>query len=1037
MNKMKFRLLTVIFVFFVASISAKKGFNYADSFTNKNNSSLSFTENKGQIHDQNYKARPDVLFGGSDGNLVFHLKKNGISYQLNRIDSWKEVEDKHSFISSKAENKKREIDKSTIYRLDINWLNTNANPTIIKGKTCNGYSNFYLENCPNGAINVQSFEDVTYQSIYKGIDLKWYQKEGHLKYDYVIDAGANYKQIQLEFNGATNLKLNLKGELVISTPLGDIIEQAPLVIQNQKILKAKWLVKNNVVCFDIENIDSNQSFVIDPIVRAWGTYYGDSGDDYYTLSSKTDNSGNVYIAGMTQINTGTIIATIGSYQSTYAGGVFDAFLTKFSTNGVRQWGTYYGGSDSDLGISCTIDSNGNIYLVGQAFSISAIATVGSHQTIGGGVFSDAFLVKFDSNGLRQWGTYYGGAATQDEGKSCCTDAMGNVYLIGNTDSNVGTVISTVGAHQLVYGGLTDAFIVKFNANGVRQWGTYYGGADVDRAEDCVTDSNGNVYMTGNTSSNSGTNIASISSHQPNYGGAISDAFLVKFNANGVRQWGTYYGGLDIDNVIGCSIDNNNNVYFSGYTATTVGNAIATAGSHQSIHAGSSWDAYLVKFNSNGIRQWGTYYGGIGDDISASCSNDIQGNVYISGITDSQTSNVITTSNSYQSAYGGGIYDAYIVKFNTNGIRQWGTYYGDIGSESVADCAVDINNNIYLLGNTSSNSGTIIASAGSHQPIYGGGNCDTYLAKFVDCTTQPSTPIGNNQIICANTSATLTAVSGTAFINWYVSSTSTNVLSTGLSFVTPTLSQGIYTYYAEAFTCLPSANRSAITITVLPSPTISVNSGAICSGNSFTIIPSGANNYSINGGSFIISPTVNSNYTITGTNTLNNCSNLAISSITVNALPTITALSSSSLICSGQSTSLTVNGVTTYTWSTTANSPVIVISPSVTTSYTVNGTDANGCSNLAVITQSVSSCTNLLEISTNQSHFIFVYPNPNNGVFTIETETDTSIEIIDVLGNLIQSKKINAGKNQINLSDKSAGVYFLKTPNQVVKKVVVN
>ena len=77
----------IIFLILLStSIFANKTPNYPKGFSPKTNSSISFTENKGQMHDQNYKSRPDVLFGGSDGNLVFHLKNNGISYQLNTLD---------------------------------------------------------------------------------------------------------------------------------------------------------------------------------------------------------------------------------------------------------------------------------------------------------------------------------------------------------------------------------------------------------------------------------------------------------------------------------------------------------------------------------------------------------------------------------------------------------------------------------------------------------------------------------------------------------------------------------------------------------------------------------------------------------------------------------------------------------------------------------------------------------------------------------------------------------------------------------------
>lgn len=1015
--------LAILFVLQAnAGVTIKaKSANNPNGFAAKSAAGVSFTENKGQVHDQNNKARPDVLFGGTDGNLVFHLKNNGISYQLNRIDVWKEVEDERNKV------KRKQIDKSTIYRLDIEWLNANSNTKVTKGKAVEGFDSYYFENCPNGALNVKSFEEITYQNIYSGIDLKWYQKDGHLKYDYLVAAGANYRNIQLQFSGAKSIKLNSKGELVIATPLGNIIEQAPLVIQNNKTLIAKWVIKSNIVSFEIENLNNTLPFIIDPLVRTWGTYYGGAAyDDGYT--TRTDAAGNVYLSGATTSNTGTIIATSGAHQSIYGGASFDAYLVKFNSNGVRQWGTYYGGSNNEYGYSHCIDPSGNIYLTGSTASSvgTAIATVGSHQQLFGGVGNDdAFLVKFDANGIRQWGTYYGGSGN-DISNSCCTDAAGNVFISGYTSSNTGTVIATAGAHQPVYGGGgNDAFLVKFNTNGVRQWGSYYGGVGNDIGQSCVTDATGNVYLSGSTTSNSGTVIATIGSHQQVYAAGLTDGFLVKFNAIGARQWSTYYGGTGEDNGYNCVIDGAGDIYLSGYTASTSG--IATALSHQSIYGGGSYDAFLVKFNTNGVRQWGTYYGGLGADAGSSCSFDNVASIYFSGGTTSNTGTIIATVGSYQ-ATTGGANDLYLAKFDLAGNRIWGTYYGGAGNESSGNCYADAIGNVYLIGLTQSNTGTIIASAGSHQPLYGGGLYDAFLVKFSDCSI-PSNPTGINQSICTNNTATLSATSGSATINWFATALSTTILGTGTAYITPTLTVGSYTYYAEAFTCVTSATRTAITVTVNALPIVSVNSGSICSGSSFTINPTGASTYSISGGFAIVSPTTNASYNITGTSA-QGCvsSNTAVSSVAVNSLPTITAITNNTLLCTGETTSLTASGASNYLWNTSATTSVIAISPTVTTNYTVNGTDANGCSNSSTITQSVSLCTG---ISATQSidASLNVYPNPSNGLFTITgIEQNENISIYNTLGELIktfQTEKINT---TIDLSDNSNGIYFIKIKN---------
>ncbi|MFO0436750.1 MAG: SBBP repeat-containing protein, partial [Sphingobacteriaceae bacterium] len=367
--------------------------------------SISFTENKGQIVDQNYIARPDVYFGGQSKDLTFHLRNNGISYQLNRVETYKEV------INKRTGEKSKTADQQTIYRIDINWLNANTRSSILKEQVIDGESNYYTASCPdNGALHVRSYKAVTYQNLYTGIDLKWYEKNGELKYDYLCAAGSDYHQIQLQIKGAEELKINSKGELEIKTPLGTIVEKAPLVLQDEKPLKSKWkLIKNadgtENLSFNIQNLNSALPYLIDPVVRLWGTYYGGSGIDYGN-SCTTDTLGNVYMAGATVSNTN--IATAGAHQTTF-GGIFDAYVVKFNSAGVRQWGTYYGGSGDDGGFFCTTDVSGNVYVSGETDSNTNIATAGAHQTAFGGGNYDAYLVKFNSAGVRQWCTYYGGS----------------------------------------------------------------------------------------------------------------------------------------------------------------------------------------------------------------------------------------------------------------------------------------------------------------------------------------------------------------------------------------------------------------------------------------------------------------------------------------------------------------------------------------------------------------------------------------------------------------------------------------------------
>ena len=353
--------------------------------------------------------------------------------------------------------------------------------------------------------------------------------------------------------------------------------------------------------------------------RLWGTYYGGTGDEEIG-SCAVDPSGNVYLAGRTESL--WHIASVNGYQNTLIsiGGSTvrsDAFLVKFNPDGTRLWGTYYGGTNIDRGHSCAVDpADGNVYLAGFTWSSTGIASGGHLDTLSGLV--DAFLVKFDPTGTRLWGTYYGGIKNT-LGRSCAVDLSGNVYLAGDTYSSSGIAS---GGHQNTIGDNTfygEAFLVKFNSAGARQWGTYYGGAMSDFGTCCAADPSGNVYLAGRTQSSTG--IAS-GGYQNTYGGQGyfgGDAFLVKFDPAGTRLWGTYYGGPGDDLGWSCAVDPGGYVYLAGDAGSPSGMAI---GGHQNTSGGNS-DAYLVKFDGGtDLCPGGLVPGTACDDGDANTFNDV-------------------------------------------------------------------------------------------------------------------------------------------------------------------------------------------------------------------------------------------------------------------------------------------------------------------------------------------------------------------------------------------------------------------------------
>lgn len=334
------------------------------------------------------------------------------------------------------------------------------------------------------------------------------------------------------------------------------------------------------------------------------------------------------------------------------------------------WATYYGGMAFDRCNGIAVDVSGNVYMTGETESYSGIASGGFKTTYSGGNFDgDTYLVKFNAKGNRLWATYYGG--TQDDlCSSVAVDASGNVYIAGTTSSTSG--IASLGAFQNNYGGgATDAYLVKFDANGNRLWATYYGGSQDDRGFAVKVDASGNIYLSGSTNSAAGIAFGGF---QNSFNGGLSDAFLVKFDANGNRLWATYFGGSGKDSyevyANNIAIDNSNNIYLTGSTLGSILPGI-TPSAFQSSNAGMM-DAFLVKFNSAGNYLWGTYYGGASHDIGTGIATDASGNIYMAGMTESNTG--LASTGGFQNVNAGAP-DVFLAKFNSSGNRLWGTYFG--------------------------------------------------------------------------------------------------------------------------------------------------------------------------------------------------------------------------------------------------------------------------------------------------------------------------------------------------------------------------
>lgn len=317
-------------------------------------------------------------------------------------------------------------------------------------------------------------------------------------------------------------------------------------------------------------------------------------------------------------------------------------------------------------------------------------------------------------------------------------------------------------------------------------------------------------------------------------------------------------------------------------------------------------------------------------------------------------------------------------------------------------------------------------------INGGTDCSTNSLSqtFSVIPTPTVTAMASATLICSGDSTYLTA-NGANTYTWTSDPVSDSYT------VTP-ISNRIYSVIGTGNN---GCNKlSAISISVNITPTVSANSNAsvICAGEQSTLTAIGATNYtwSPNGAmtnSIVSTPTTNVSYTIVGET--NGCFNDTIVSITVNQLPTVLAFTSNTLICSGQNAVLTAStSATSYSWSEGSTTMTISVSPTATAIYSVTVNDG-ACSSGASITQSVSTCTSLLETVFDNS--IRVFPNPFNHTIKISSDLQNQERVVMVynaLGEMVHKEKMFDNTIEINSRLWKNGVYFIHLNNKVVKVI---
>lgn len=656
-----------------------------------------FTENKGQWPAQ-------VAFRTRVPNGSLFVERTGFTYFL---QSGGPLAHHHS-----AGSEHEAPERLHAYRVTF----SGAREASPEGQVRQGhYENFFLGNDPSAwGTGCAVYGRVRMNGLYPGIDLEVDGREG-LKYSFLVAPGSDPSLIVMHFDGPDRLSIQ-DGRLVVETSVGTVIEDGLVAYQQtpagQQEVPCRFQLDDDRVRFILpEGYDAELPLVIDPVL-SFATYTGSTASNF-GFTATYDNSGHLYGGGIA-FGIGYPVTT-GVIDPDFNGGNIDISLTKFSTDGSSLiWSTYLGGSGNETPQSLVVNSNDELFLFGSTGSSDFPTTAGAHGTafnggtaipsngwtgLSGGTGygfahaagTDIVVVHFSSDATSLLGSTYVGGSGND-GLNNTVPTMHNYsdhfrgeialdqqeWPVVCTSTQSTDIPVSANAPQIALSGPQDAYIFRMDPSLSSIQATYFGGSGTDSGYGVQFDSNGQIFVTGGTTSPDLPTPGApfMPGHQ---GGA--DAFIAKLGPQLEQIHAvTYLGTPQYDQSYFVQVDTEDAVYVVGQTHGDYPispNVYANPGSALFIHKLS---------NDLSTSFWSTRFGSGGpQDISPSAFlvSDC-GQIYFSGwggtvntiaqATISNTYGLPLTPDAFQSTTDG--QDFYLMVLDQDAAAlNYATYFG--------------------------------------------------------------------------------------------------------------------------------------------------------------------------------------------------------------------------------------------------------------------------------------------------------------------------------------------------------------------------
>ena len=693
--------------------------------TNLSAQPLAFTENRGQWGNK-------TLFKADAGGATFYFCRDEVAYLFVRDTD--ELEESpidplwagHGMPDDMLPGFDRPRYKKEALIIRAQFVDANPNPEIVGEDRLPHNCNYFYGNDPTKwRTDVPNYSAITYKDIWPGIDLKYHGNGEGMKYDFIVNPGADISQIRIRYEGVNELSISNSGDLQAQTRFGLIHENIPEIYQKrngarESISGLYRLIEPGVFGFAAENYDPSVALVIDPEL-VYSTYLGGSlgeGGNAIVI----DDIGAAYIAGWTQSHD---FPMMGPYDGSH-NGVDDIFLAKLSTMGnALEYCTYLGGNLYDHAKGIAIDLDGNAVIAGGTSSIDFPTANAYDESYNGGNW-DAFVTKLSTEGNELiYSTFLGGNGTE-QCLNLDIDELNNIYLIGWTMS---ADFPLVNPYDASIGGRRDAFAAKLSSDGDSLiWSTFLGGSANDYGYGIAPDRSGISYIAGITSS---SDFPMVNAYDPCLSGG-SDAFIAKLGVNcDSIYFSTFLGGASADGGMAIAVNDAGNAFVAGITYSPDFPLVNPIDSSYN----GAYDAFIVKFASDGLTlAYSSLWGGSQDDVVREMDVNAYGEAYISGLTYSPD---FPTVNAYQADQDSG--DAFVTKISPSGTSiVYSTYLGGNDLDYCRGIAIDNLGNAYLTGFTCSDDFPLL-NAYQVQQVYG----DAFITKIgpsTDIKYQPEAKI---------------------------------------------------------------------------------------------------------------------------------------------------------------------------------------------------------------------------------------------------------------------------------------------------------